>query len=215
MSSNENVLSEPQELQKRQENRGRIQAFAIISIVLLPMLIAVFMFKTGVGIPDDRINKGDLVNPPLDIAQLQLRSANNELWGIDGQPKKWRLVIPGFSQCDAQCEQNLYLTRQVHIRLAEKSVRVERLYLMLGDQVTEATEQLLTIEHPHVPIVKTTKEKFHQLLSTSDLPADALTQGRYFLVDQEGFIMLSYLPTHTGNELLDDIKRMLKYSYED
>src|SRR5690606_20530216 len=105
--------------------------------------------------------------------------------------------------------------RQVHIRLAEKSARVERLYLMLDDQVAEATEQLLATEHPHVPIVKTTEEQFNELIKTSDLPADLLTQGQYFLVDQEGFIMLAYSPTHTGNELLDDIKRMLKYSYED
>lgn len=212
MSSNENVLSEQQ---KRQQNRGRIQAFAIISIVMLPMLIAIFMFKTGVGVPDDRINKGNLVNPPLDMAKLQLMTVTGEPWSIDGQPKKWRLVIPGSSQCNAQCEQNLYLTRQVHIRLAEKSARVERLYLMFDDQVAEATEQLLTTEHPHVPIVKTTEAKFNELIKASDLPADSLAQGHYFLVDQEGFIMLSYSPLHKGNELLDDIKRMLKYSYED
>ena len=212
MSSNENMLSEQQ---RRQQNRGRLQAFAIISIVLLPMLIATFMFKTGVGVPEDRINKGNLINPPQHLDKLQLRSTDDEPWSIAEQPKKWRLVVPASSQCDAQCEQNLYLTRQVHIRLAEKSTRVERLYLMIDDQITAATEHLLASEHPHVPVVRTTEDKFNELIRASDLPADSLAQGHYYLVDQEGFIMLAYTPAHKGNELLDDIKRMLKYSYED
>lgn len=205
------------EQEKHQQRRGRIQGAAVMLVVLLPMVIAYVVFYTGIGMPTRTINKGDLVSPPQLIRELPLQADGGLAWDLHGQPKKWRLLIPGYRECNEQCKKNLYLTRQVHIRLAEKSARVERLYLLLDDQqsLTQVTRDFLTTEHPHVPVVQLAEQDFKSMLARTDLPANALAEGRYFLMDQEGFIMMSYTPQHDGKELLDDIKRMLKYSYEE
>lgn len=212
MSSDENLVVTPEPAKK---NRGRIQALIIISVVLLPMVTAYVMFHAGIGIPNSTINKGDLLDPPQAISDTQLHTLEGTAWDVHAQPKKWRLLIPGLRDCNETCKQNLYLTRQVHIRLAEKAGRVERWYLLLDEQLSPATQDFLNSEHPHMPVMQVAAHEFKQLLASTNLPEHAIADGRYFLMDQEGFIMMSYDPQHQGKELLDDIKRMLKYSYEE
>jgi cytochrome oxidase Cu insertion factor (SCO1/SenC/PrrC family) len=207
--------SEMSVTEKKQQQRGRLQAAAIMAIVIAPMLIAYGVYFSGVGIPQTTVNKGELIDPPQSIKELSLQTLDNQDWNISSTQKRWRWVIPGYSTCNEQCQENLYLTRQVHIRLAEKSGRVERLYLLLDDQMESSTLAFIQQEHPHMPIVKTTQAAIDELFARTNLPANAIAEGRYFLMDQEGFIMMSYTPEHQGKELLDDIKRMLKYSYEE
>lgn len=212
MSSNVHISSVEQ---KQQQRRGRFQAAAIMLIVLLPMVIAYSVYYTGIGIPQNTVNKGQLVDPPQQIGDLALHTLSGEPWKLSDQAKRWRWIIPGNATCNSQCQENLYLTRQVHIRLAEKSGRVERLYLLLDEQIDTATLEYIYTEHPHVPVIKASPDALKEMLSQTNLTSDALTAGHYFLMDQEGFIMMAYNPQHQGKALLDDIKRMLKYSYEE
>lgn len=207
--------STPTTLELQQQRRGRIMSFVIMMVVFLPMIIAYGIYVTGVGMPNGTVNKGDLITPAQPISTLELRQQDGSLWSIDHQKKKWRWLIPGNSQCDDTCQNNLYLTRQIHIRLAEKASRVERIYLLLDDELSAETQAWLTTEHPHVPVLKTSPAQLQALLSAGALAENALAEGRYLLMDQEGFVMMSYTPAHTGQQLLTDIKRLLKYSYEE
>ena len=197
MSSDVTPLTEQQ---KQQQRRGRIQAAAIMLIVILPMVIAYSVYYTGVGVPQGTINKGQLIDPPQQIDDLSLQTLDGKNWHVADQATRWRLIIPGHAQCNELCQQNLYLTRQVHIRLAENDA---------------ATEEFIHTEHPHMPIVKSSADAVKNLFAQTNLPPEAISAGHYFLMDQEGFIMMSYNPQHQGKDLLDDIKRMLKYSYEE
>ena len=197
MSSDVTPLTEQQ---KQQQRRGRIQAAAIMLIVILPMVIAYSVYYTGVGVPQGTINKGQLIDPPQQIDDLSLQTLDGKNWHVADQATRWRLIIPGHAQC---------------IRLAEKSGRVERLYLLLDQHIDAATEEFIHTEHPHMPIVKSSADAVKNLFAQTNLPPEAISAGHYFLMDQEGFIMMSYNPQHQGKDLLDDIKRMLKYSYEE
>lgn len=199
---------------KQLQRRGRIMGAAIMAVIFLPMAIAYGVYHTGIGMPNTTVNRGDLLAPPQAIDSLQPRQLDNSPWLLAEQSRKWRWLVPGGAVCDTQCQKNLYLTRQVHIRLAEKAFRVERLYLLLDDNIAPETLEFLTQEHPHMPVVKIDPEQLASALAAGD-QAGALEQNRYFLMDQDGFVMMSYAPTHTGQQLLDDIKRLLKFSYED
>lgn len=202
-------------LELQQQRRGRILGAAIMLVVLLPMVIAYGVYYTGIGMPTGTVNKGELLAPPQAASDLDLRQLDGAPWQVTDQKKRWRWLIPGYAECTDACQQNLYLTRQVHIRLAEKSTRVERIYLLLDDELSAETAAFLAAEHPHMPVLKVDPGKLQAAIMAGGLPENSLAEWRYFLMDQEGFVMMSYTPTHTGQQLLDDIKRMLKYSYED
>lgn len=176
------------------------------------MVTAYLMFKTGVGIPSVTTNKGVLLQPVVAIADLELSGGDTSLTTLFPEAnKRWRLLVPVTKNCDRACAQHLYITRQVHIRLAEKAYRVERVLLLL-DELTPVELDSLRREHPQTRILSAQRPQLEDWLSEVQLPESALEY--FYLVDQEGFAMMRYGIDHKGQDLLDDLKKLLKYTYD-
>lgn len=197
------------------QRRGRITAIALMTIVGLPMLVAYVLFQTGVGIPEGQVNQGELVDPPQRFSDWQPETSDGDAWAANPEQKRWRFVVPIDAECSGHCQANLYLTRQVHVRLGDKAYRVKRIILPVGDAPSEDILESLQEEHPGTEIVQPDQADMMASLAQTNVPGDPVAEGRYFLMDQEGFVMMAYGPEHTGNQLLKDIKRLLRYSYED
>ena len=192
-----NVLS-PEKIIRRQ----RLFGIGIISIIVLPMILAYVMFHTGWGVSLSTTNKGELMNPPLslnDMVLSQSPSLFNELYqdagrGANDTGKKWRLLVPVTASCATACEQNLYLTRQVHIRLAEKAYRVERILLSL-ETLPQQVLANLDAEHRNTVRAQASLDEFRQWLKPASL--EGSVEDYYYLVDQEGYTMMHYHSQHS------------------
>ena len=196
-----------------QRQYSRRQGLLIVAIIVLPMVIAYIMFKTGWGMPTDTINKGMLLAPPQPVSKLELVADDKTLQGLyPAEKKRWRIMVPVSASCKATCQKNLFITRQVHIRLAEKAPRVERILLALGD-VPEEQKQRLLAEHPNILWLDSSRTALTNWLAETNLAA-IQPDEHYFLIDQDGFAMMAYNAEHSGQNLLDDLKRVLKYTYE-
>ncbi len=192
---------------------NRWEGLAIPGVVILMMLSAYLVFKFGLA-PTHTINKGNLITPPFSVKNLPLEQAG-ELPLPDWSIKRWRLYIPIGDRCDDVCMENLYLTRQVHKLLAGKAHRVERYALLTSKDNSPEFTQVLNEEYPLLHRTYVDYSDFKQRLEKTSLGNnDVLAQHLYFLVDQEGYLMMSYSAEHEGKELLADLKRLLKYSYE-
>ena len=179
----------------------------VVCAVFVPMLFAFVIYETGVGIPTGTINKGVLLTPPQQIDSLELTDLNGHPYKISEQRHKWHLVVPGTSLCDEACVNALYVTRQVHTRLNEKYTRVDRLFLV--SDLDSATAALLKAEHKNIKVAKVDPEAWARLLADTNFE-----RGNYLMMDPDGFLMMYYQDQHTGNDLLADLKRMLKFSRE-
>ncbi|UTF59126.1 hypothetical protein [Gilvimarinus sp. DA14] len=197
------------------KRRGQIQALLLMLVVALPMIAAYVIYHTGVGMPEGTVNKGKLLQPPQHLPDLPLRFADGGAWDFAEQPVRWRYVIPGSGSCDQVCRDNLYLTRQVHIRLNEKARRVERYYLLLDGAIEPQFAAYLEKEHPRLRIVEAPRAALNDALAKTNETQNPDRAGRYFLMDQEGYLMMSYGPNTDGADLLKDVKKMLKTSYEE
>ena len=104
----------------------RIPAIIMGSLILV-VLASTLLFRAavngGVDLPAllGTKNSGVLIKPPRPIAELPLRFANGEIFDFAKQPKQWSIAIPVSAHCDTQCEQTLYLTRQIHIALGKNA----------------------------------------------------------------------------------------------
>lgn len=201
-------------IDKNQQRRGRMQGILISAIILLPMIAALIIYYSGLGLPSNTVNKGELLNPPFALKSLSNNVTDDISLLLERSSKKWRYLIIGGSECDQRCQEQLYLTRQVHIRLGEKAGRVERVYLSVDTPVNEPTATFLQQEHPHIKQWVVSAAALDQQLKQS-LKQFSSESYPYLLMDQEGFVMMAYNTHHNGNQLLDDIKKLLKYSYED
>ncbi|MBU3068726.1 hypothetical protein KOI40_02780 [Aestuariicella sp. G3-2] len=194
--------------------RGRWTSWFIFAAFLLPMVAAYLMFTTGVGLPTKTINKGTLLEPATSIRSLNITSAEGAPIDFSAE-KKWRWLIVGSNDCQQACLDNLYITRQVHIRLGEKAVRLERFYLNTDAEFSAAFASQLEQEHPRLVQAHVDAESWKKTFNNTNVAAIELDGAELYVIDQEGFAMMTYGVSNSGEDMLDDIKRLLKYSYEE
>lgn len=195
------------------EKPSRNPFFIILAVTFLPMALAYVVYQTGLGVPRDTVNQGTLLIPPSHISELPLSPEDQQTFS---EEKRWRIFIPVADQCNKACEDKLFITRQVHIRLGEKSRRVQRYAISLGGVKSESYIDNLRAQHPKLLSLSISPTAWSAWLAKTNLGQQASTVEDYFLlVDQQGYAMMYYTPSHTGSHLLKDIKRLLKYSYED
>ena len=187
----------------------------IFAALLIPMLAAYFIFKTGIGMPGGTVNKGDLLLPATSIVDLPLRDSSGQVVSPFDGKLQWRMLIAVDGSCDDQCLRQLYVSRQVHIRLGEKAVRVERWLVNTGAVLPESLQRHLQQEHPRLRIFQTGNIQWRNIFAESSIAQHRLDGSHIYYVDQQGYAMMTYDPTHEGADLLTDIKRLLKYSYEE
>lgn len=186
----------------------------IVALTVLPVVGAYLAYYTGMGIPRDKVNEGLLLQPAVDVRAL-LAGADGPVPEFVGGNRKWRLLIPIPEHCNEACQQNLYTTRQVHIRLGREVTRLERYTINLGGEQGEAFLQSIAAEHPQMETIHLDASLWENAFAATNLPDEWINDHYYLLVDQVGFAALAYNADHHGNQLLDDIKRVLRYTPED
>lgn len=196
------------------QKRHRLMGALVLVIITLPMLFAYLIYTTGVGMPSGTLNKGELIVPATSLVDLMVTDPQGKLvplWqqSVDGKPK-WHLLIISDGNCVGACMEQLYKARQVHMRLAEKAHRVERTYLAATTPDTDFLS-VLSKDYPHMAVtVMNTDDWQNHFRGTNYTPQPA----DIIVIDQQGFAMMHYGIEHSGGQMLDDLKRLLKYSYE-
>lgn len=200
-------------LQEKQSAAGKRTLAAIFIVALLPVALAYFAFYTGIGVPKGTVNEGVLLDHPVHVRALFEDSSSDALTVFE-QNRKWRLLIPVGTACDKACQDLLYTTRQVHIRLGDKSGRLARHWINLGAEEGEHLFTQYSGEHPRLTMFGANKQKWQAWLADSATSLDIDTEPYYLLVDQEGFAIMYYTVEQHGNQLLKDIKKVLKSSID-
>ncbi len=190
---------------------NRYKLLLMFGIPLLIMASAYLVYTTGVGIPAGTSNKGVLINPPLQIGDIE---------SLQPQPfpqadnKHWFFLIPASGDCDQLCRERLYKTRQIRTALGKHTHKVQRVYLNLAGAAPNAElQQFLDSEHADLQVINVSQQQFADLLGSVATPPSAVEQA-FYVADPQGFIMLYYSAEHTGKETLSDMKFLLKFSQE-
>jgi len=192
------------------QKRSRWTLVAILVVAVLPVAAAYFMYFTGLGVPQDTVNNGRLLDRAVSVEAL----LPPEVWAKVQEDKKWRLLHVVNKRCESTCQERLYTTRQVHIRLGEKSVRVARMLANVGATADDSGVSALLEEHPRMVSFNVDEGTWQGWMSTSEmLTEEFASEDFYLLVDQQGLAMMAYTNQH-GNDLLVDIKRALKFSID-
>lgn len=191
------------------------QLIAILAVTFIPLVAAYVAYFTGIGVPQDTVNNGQLLEPAKNIETIMGGLVGDEktIEQLEKNPHKaWRILIPVTEQCNEDCANNLYVTRQVHIRLGEKGERVERYAINLGGPSGLEFLSGIAEQYPNLSSLALNKAQWQRWLNDSNAPSDIQNQPYYLLIDQVGFAMMFYTADNHGNELLKDIKRVLRYS---
>ncbi len=184
----------------------------LVLVFLLPMTLSYLLFYfTPLGQSGGEASHGTLIDPPRQLPDLTLRKAGGDEQDTTGLYGKWSLVYLVRDQCDDACDKNLYRMRQLRLAQGKRGTRVQRVLLNLGterielnrEQLREYAGQLISGPESGSGLLKEFR------VQENDQPLD---KNRLYLVDPRGFLMMSYPADTEPGGIIDDMKRLLRYT---
>lgn len=169
--------------------RGRLVLISLVCLFALPAIVAKLILSQG-WYHSGVTNRGKLIEPYTTLEQLGQTSPQ----ALHG----WQLAYVVPSQCEAQCQQQLYLLKQSHIALGTYQDRVV--------PVLWTSESSDSVEVPMETII----------INAS--VADIVQQGQVVIVDPLGQLVMSYTPkpnedlVKLSKDMLADLRKLLKLS---
>ena len=166
-----------------------------------------------------RTNKGQLLIPHIDIADLQVRDDQGNDYTGDDMTGLWTILYVADANCDTRCKNALYYqVRQVRLTLGEDIDRVRRVILHTAP-AQESLSQFMTDNVEGMISVHASPDTVRQALAPVYAPAESQPVGDVFLVSPDGQIFMRY-PTHENMDatleeaenIRVDLKRTLKGS---
>ena len=148
---------------------------------------------------DNTVNFGDLVTPARQVSVAGL-VAQNDLQATEYFVGKWSVLLTSRGDCGLDCENMLYQTRQVWIRLGKESHRVARVF---ANDTGELPIEITGL-HPDLEYFLARDKFFEQFEQHGTLEV--------FVVDPRGFLVLRYKMPLDPAALYKDLIRLLKYS---
>jgi len=192
--------------------RARWQLLGLMMIPMGVVLLATFVYYTGIGMPEGTRNKGKLITPPLqinDIGLLNDRGESEKLEGIkDGM---WVFLIAHPASCDEICRKQFWEIRQTRIALGKYQNHIRRVWLVVDGQIVDSTtREWLLKEHPDIILLYSSANRWYQLLGQSVEGVASKDNARFYLVDPRGFVMMHYSAEDTYKDVIVDMKFLLK-----
>ncbi|RON35477.1 hypothetical protein [Pseudomonas brassicacearum] len=179
--------------------KGRLQLLLILFGVIGPMILATGMYKLQFWVPEGRSYHGELIGNGQTRADL----------GVQAQEDRWQILVTAPKECSVDCQQLVYLARQIQIGLGRDAGRASHA-LAAAQPLSSEYDAKLTREYPQLqryPLDLATFSAFNKTAGTGDKAVPQL-----WIIDPHGNLVLRYDPTVKGKDLLNDLRHLLKLS---
>lgn len=172
---------------------GRLQLLLILLVVLGPMVLATCMYKLGFWVPDGRSYHGVMIGNGQSRADI----------GIDGHDERWQLLVSAPQGCAEDCQQLVYLARQIQIGLGRDASRASHA-LATSQPLSGDYQAVLGREYPQLQRYPLDAQRYIQKVGE--------LAPHLWIVDPHGNLVLRYDGKVNGKHVLDDLRHLLKLS---
>lgn len=174
--------------------KGRLQLLLILLGVIGPMILATGMYKLQFWVPEGRSYHGELIGNGQTRADL----------GVQAQEDRWQLLVTAPKECSVDCQQLVYLARQIQIGLGRDASRASHA-IATAQPLNSDYETKLQREYPQL-------QRYSLDLPTYIKGAQNNDSPHLWIIDPHGNLVLRYDPSIKGKELLNDLRHLLKLS---
>ncbi|MFJ2692470.1 hypothetical protein [Pseudomonas sp. NPDC087336] len=174
--------------------KGRLQLLLIVLGVVGPMILATGMYKLNFWVPEGRSYHGELIGNGQSRADL----------GVQAQEERWQLLVTAPKACSVDCQQLVYLARQIQIGLGRDAGRASHA-LAATQPLSSDYETKLQREYPQL-------QRYSLDLPTYVKGAQSNDSPHLWIIDPHGNLVLRYDPSVKGKDLLNDLRHLLKLS---
>ena len=193
-----------QDAQRTRSGRWKILLLALVCAA--PVVASYFSYY--VVRPGGGTSLGQLIDPQRPLPALAATDLNGQPFDLQSLKGQWLLVSVGSAQCEARCQSNLYLQRQLRESLGKDKERLDWVWLVTDDErvpdaLRPALAQATVVRVPEADLAKwLTPEPGHPL-------ADSL-----YVVDPMAHWMMRFptLDKANASKAKRDISRLLRAS---
>lgn len=173
--------------------RGRLQLLLILLVAVGPMILATSMYTFKFWVPEGRSYHGAMIGNGQTRADI----------GIDAQGERWQLLVSAPAACAEDCQQLVYLARQIQVGLGRDASRASHA-LASAQPLAADYQALLGREYPQLQRYPLDLQRYGHKVSE---PGPQL-----WIVDPHGNLVLRYDAKVKGKHVLDDLRHLLKLS---
>ncbi|OEC71941.1 hypothetical protein A7D21_00685 [Pseudomonas sp. AP19] len=188
------AMNPPSTSEAPDRRKGRWQLILILMMVIGPMALATFMYKLQFWVPDSRSYHGEMIGNGQTRADI----------GVQADEDRWQLLVTAPTACAAECQQLVYLARQLQISLGRDASRASHA-LASAQSVSTEYDAKLNAEYPQL-------QRYPLDLSTFTKDAAVPGDAQLWIVDPHGNLVLRYDAKVKGKDLLNDLRLLLKLS---
>jgi hypothetical protein len=201
-------LADDRVAQAQRTRMGRVKMLLVLLLCASPVIASYFTYY--VIRPEGRTNYGELILPTRSLpATLPLRTLDGQAVDPAALRKQWLLLVVSPSACDAACEKQLYMQRQLREMLGREAPRLDKLWLVTDDgPLAPALLQALQAE-PAVTVLRSDPAQLAAWLQPA--PGQAL-ETHLYVVDPMGEWMMRFPPTPEPARVKRDLDRLLRAS---
>ena len=174
--------------------KGRLQLLLILLGVIGPMILATGMYKLQFWVPEGRSYHGELIGNGQTRADL----------GVQAQEQRWQILVTAPKDCSVDCQQLVYLARQIQIGLGRDASRAIHA-LATAQTLNSDYETKLQREYPQLQRYSLDLPAYTKGAQSNDVP-------HLWIIDPHGNLVLRYDPSVKGKDLLNDLRHLLKLS---
>ncbi|MHB8424162.1 MAG: hypothetical protein ACYDB9_03270 [Gammaproteobacteria bacterium] len=179
------------------------------AIFILPLIAAWILYFNINRWPLGSTSHGEFIKPARQLvtASLPLPFAGGTL-APDFFKGRWTLVYMSTAFCNPDCEEALYVTRQVRFAMGQQIKEVQRLYLVEG--TPQNPGKLLRL-HPDLTVVDIANAAGRSFVQQFSRDGHSAPQvGKFiYLVDPRGFYIMRYAINAKPEGLLKDLQHLL------
>lgn len=186
---------------------GRIKMFLVWAVCAAPVIASYLTYY--VVRPEGRANYGQLVSPAVPMpadAALSLHDASGKSVALSSLKGQWLLVTVAGGACDAVCEKNLYLQRQLRETLGRDKDRMDRVWLVNDDQ---PVREALTPGLQGAWVLRANPQALSRWLQPETGQGVA---AHLYMVDPNGAWMMRFPASLDANQAKRDLSRLMKAS---
>ncbi|GMR18075.1 MAG: cytochrome c oxidase subunit I [Gammaproteobacteria bacterium] len=178
--------------------------FVVLSFVA-PVILAYLVFFFGSV--SSFTNKGEILNPIVDISALKLKDETNSLIPKKTLTYKWRLISFVGSDCDTACNSRLYDVRQIHKSLGKDQHRVLRMIVHL-QAPSDDLNKLIESEYPNALNFYGDEKTITAALGETS----KIKENEIYIMDPMGNIMMRFTQEQPNRDFQKDLRKLLKAS---
>lgn len=203
-------LPEPSLGDAQRTRSGRIRMLLILLVCASPVIASYLTYF--VIRPEGRTNYSELILPtrPLPSAsELPLTDLQGHAVAPESLRGQWLLVVVAGGDCDATCENALFLQRQLRETLGKERDRVDKLWLVSDARpVRPAVLQAISIGTP-ATVLRVPRDALARWLTAAP---DQVLEQHMLVVDPMGQLMMRVPADPDPAKLKRDIEKLLRAS---